>query len=358
LDKIIISFKYNNRVINKTINYYQKYVEQADGSWKKTYVKQTINPDHWAIRNAIHQETVYGKLTEKVYKSVTLSTALKDPARIANKSIRKEILRLFKQLETEKEVKKHLKKNPILRNEKEVSKVEYIDYADYATSKLRLDESIKVKQIESIVDKSTKYDVYKHLEKYHGDIKEAFSENGLIEFNSSRLHKVETVTVKQDYGISKQLGEQIPKNRQIVKGAKGTNLFYVIHEDNQSKKLQVDKESTVAFMDVIDAMKDKEEFVVPRDGMSYFTLSPGDLVYVFDEGEERVLPEKIEYERIYKCVSFTKIDCFFIPNQISNVLENKKEFGPLNKLEKSLFNTTIKRNCIKLNIDRLGHLIK
>src|SRR5690606_675152 len=53
LNKIVISFKQNLRVINKATNYYEKIVEG-----KKVKVKQEgVN---WAIRKPIHKETVSG----------------------------------------------------------------------------------------------------------------------------------------------------------------------------------------------------------------------------------------------------------------------------------------------------------
>lgn len=57
LQDIVVSFKQNLRVINRTTNYYQRY----DESGKKVFVPQT-GGDSWAIRKPLHKDTVYGEV--------------------------------------------------------------------------------------------------------------------------------------------------------------------------------------------------------------------------------------------------------------------------------------------------------
>ncbi|WP_410479454.1 type II CRISPR RNA-guided endonuclease Cas9 [Polaribacter sp. HL-MS24] len=59
LEKTIVSFKQNLRVINKTNNKTWQWVPQENGAFKKELVKQTIG-NNWAIRKPMHKETVSG----------------------------------------------------------------------------------------------------------------------------------------------------------------------------------------------------------------------------------------------------------------------------------------------------------
>jgi CRISPR-associated endonuclease Csn1 len=56
----MVSFMQNVRVINKTINYYQKWI-QEEGKLKKGIAKQTKG-DNWAIRKPLHKDTVSGEV--------------------------------------------------------------------------------------------------------------------------------------------------------------------------------------------------------------------------------------------------------------------------------------------------------
>jgi len=113
----------------------------------------------------------------------------------------------------------------------------------------------------------------------------------------------------------------------------------------------------MSFNDLLDIEKAGEEYAEQREKFSYFTLSPGDLVYV-PEGTNLPLPQELDPSKIYKCVSFSKGDCFFVPQNVSSVIVNKLEFKSLNKMERSLGGVMIKSRCVKLKIDRLGTVVQ
>jgi CRISPR-associated endonuclease Csn1 len=69
LDKVIVSFKQNLRVINKTVNSYQKWIER-DGLVVKQFAKQKSG-DNWAIRKSMHKDTVSGEVSLKFKKEGT-----------------------------------------------------------------------------------------------------------------------------------------------------------------------------------------------------------------------------------------------------------------------------------------------
>ena len=60
--------------------------------------------------------------------------------------------------------------------------------------------------------------------------------------------------------------------------------------------------------------------------------------------------------RIYKVVSFSKAQSFFIRNDVAISIVNKEEFSSLNKMERSMDDQMIKDCCIKLKVDRLGNI--
>ena len=83
LENIIVSFKQNLRVINKTTNHIQHYDENG----KKVLVKQEKG-DSWAIRKSMHKETVFGEVNLRFKKTVAITEAVKYPERIVNKRCR------------------------------------------------------------------------------------------------------------------------------------------------------------------------------------------------------------------------------------------------------------------------------
>ena len=80
-----------------------------------------------------------------------------------------------------------------------------------------------------------------------------------------------------------------------------------------------------------------------------FILSPNDLVY---------LPDSESRNSIYKMVSCTGNRVFFIPETWATVINNGYELGSLNKIEMSLEELNIKQRCEKIEVDRLGRIIK
>ena len=96
-----------------------------------------------------------------------------------------------------------------------------------------------------------------------------------------------------------------------------------------------------------------------------FTLSPNDLVYVPNEEEQEDLDllninnfTKDQVGKVYKMVSSSLGQCFFVQNNVSTTIVNKFEFSALNKMERSIENIMIKENCWKLKVDRLGNIKK
>ena len=91
-----------------------------------------------------------------------------------------------------------------------------------------------------------------------------------------------------------------------------------------------------------------------------FVLSPNDLVYL-PTSEDIVnghITQPIDKSRIYKMVSSSGSQFFFIKHNIANIIVDKYEFSPLNKMERAISNEMIKEICIPVKVDRLGNIVK
>ena len=89
-----------------------------------------------------------------------------------------------------------------------------------------------------------------------------------------------------------------------------------------------------------------------------FVLSPNDLVYVptQEELQNGTMNYPLDKKRIYKMVSCTGNQCFFIQSYTANVVWDKNEYSALNKMERSITGEMIKEICIPIKVDRLGNL--
>ena len=159
------------------------------------------------------------------------------------------------------------------------------------------------------------------------------------------------------------------KSHQFVEGAKGTNLYFIVYLVDGERKYK-----TLPFHLVLEAQKEavnknislcnweqyldsflKEKGVVDNDWEYQFSLSPNDLVYVPLDREE-IKEEIIDKSRIYKMVSSSASDCFFVANNVAKVIVDKKEYSPLNKMERAITGEQIKKVCVPLKVDKLGNI--
>ena len=117
---------------------------------------------------------------------------------------------------------------------------------------------------------------------------------------------------------------------------------------------------TVALNEVIERLKQGLSPVPETNGNNaklLFCLSPNDLIYVPSE-EELVKGEiYVNGDRIYKMVSSSGPQCFFIKGTVATCIVNKLEFSPLNKMERAISGEMIKEICIPIKVDRLGNII-
>lgn len=385
LQKIIVSFKKNNRVINRTVNYYQKWETQEDGTQKKVIVKQKKG-DNWAIRKPLHKDTVSALVNLRFKKEVTLSAALENTERIVDKELKQKIKYLKEVGYDNKKILKYFKDNKF--NDQVISRVEVYKFTNeeektkVAASRVRLDESFNEKKIESITDTGIQKILLAQLDLYKNKTDEngkpvapetlAFSQDGLdtlnknlTQLNGGKPHApIYKVRTYETLGNKFAVGLQGNKKDKYVEAAKGTNLFFAIYKDEKGNRSY----ETVPLNIVIERQKqglsscpDTNE---NGNGL-LFGLSPNDLVYV-PKDEEIMEPSSIDFNdlnaeqltRIYKFVSSSGSQAFFIQQYVANSVVNKFEFSALNKMEKSVEEQMIKSICYKLQTDRLGKIIK
>lgn len=363
LEKMVVSFKNTNRVLARGTNQTEFWCSENGKTIKKKQKQQS--EDLWAIRQPLHKETVFGSITLRRYKQVSLNNAIEDYQKIADPTLRNILKALMKQYNNDAgKVKKHLKDNPLKLDGKEINSVTVFYFEEFSTTRKALDTTFNYKMIEKVSNQRIQNILKSHLDKFGGDPEKAFTPEGIEEMNS-RLHlPILKVRWYESMGKKFPLGESGINAKKFVEAAKGTNLFFVVYENIETKERYFNDESSLALKNAVELMKNKLPLAEEKPGYRWFLLSPGDLVYVPECDDEGKVIENVEdidwnnispevNSKIYKVVSFTGSQAFFIPNSVAIVIENKKEYGSVNKIE-TIGKVTIKKSCIKLLIDRLG----
>ncbi|MDR1583671.1 MAG: type II CRISPR RNA-guided endonuclease Cas9, partial [Prevotellaceae bacterium] len=370
LEKIIVSFKQNLRVIKKATNNYEKY---QDG--KKTEIKQEgVN---WAIRKPLHKDTVFAKvyLLDET-KEMTLKKALekvkqtRDINIIVDKKLREIVKTLFK-IYNDEEIQSSLK-NERLKN---ISKVKVFEQKaatrflnDLVSVFNGVSAADKAKEtIKKITDTGIQKILFAHLSAKENNPTLAFSPEGIeemnkniVQLNDNKPHQpVYKVRIYEPIGNKFQVGYVGNKKDKYVEAAKSTNLFFAVYVDENGNRTF----ETIPLNVVIERLKQGLPEVPEHNDKGHlllFHLSPNDLVYVpkKEEVESTHIKMIANLNRIYKIVSFTGNRLYAVPYYVAKSLVDKVEYTQLNKVESDIEdNLSIKHVCIKLKIDRLGGIL-
>ena len=372
LKGIIISFKQNQRVINKASNKYISYYDE-DGKLRldkaghpvKGMTVQKANASWWAIRKPMHKDTVFGKVHLRKTKEIRLSFALTCIDSIIDKELKNELKRLVGLGYDEKRIKKFFSEgeNKDIWAEFNPNKIKvyYFTEDTYATRKT-LDDSFDEKKIKtSVTDTGIQKILINHLKESGGDPKIAFSPDGidrmnanLTSLNGGKMHKPIYKVRVYEAASKFAVGTDGNKKDKYVEAAKGTNLYFGVYADSKG----VRSYETVALNDVIERLKNGLAPVPEVNGQNaklLFCLSPNDLVYVPSEEEisKGTAITQLVSDRIYKIVSFTNKRIYGIPYNVSKVIVDKVEYTQLNKIEF----ISEKGICIPIKVDRLGNIV-
>ena len=392
LENIIVSFKQNQRVINKTTNSFQHFDENG----KKTFAKQGKG-DSWAIRKPMHKDTVFGEINLRKEKSVSLNEAIKVPERILNKNIKEKILELKNNKIDAKSIKKYMEEYHMGGYGIDASKIDVFYFTKetkerfFATRK-NLDISFNRAKIEdSIADSGIQKILLAHLERKNGDAEQAFSPDGIdemnkkiIELNNGKFHQPILKVRVYEKADKFAVGQKGNKKVKFVEAAKGTNLFFAVFEKDGKRSYL-----TIPLNVMIDCQKQygnqwknnieaylKEKELAEKDVKLQFILSPNDLVYLPTEEDLEKGIKTINKERIYKFIDPNSDKGNFVPYSSANVIfsvnfsDQKKrgisypiqdEFGvgsQASKNPRAITGEMIKETCIPIKVDRLGNVIE
>jgi CRISPR-associated endonuclease Csn1 len=399
LENIIVSFKQNLRVINKTTNHYQHF----DESGKKVMIKQE-GGDSWAIRKSMHKDTGWGEVNLRFKKQVSLNEALKTPQYIVNADFRGNVVKWLKLGMDAKAIKKLVEGQKDVWSDIDVKKIwvyyftketndRYFatrflsDLVGYMSGVKDYDKAIA--KIEGITDTGIQKILKAHL-KAKGDNPElAFSADGIDEMNRiivdfekiknyqlKKVHKPIYKVRRYECGNKYSIGQIGCKAKKFVEADKGTNLFFAIFSSEKINKETGEMESVRSYLTIplnvmIDCQKKfgsqwrdnieaylKENNLVSSDVKLLFILSPNDLVYLPTKEELKDGIKVVDKKRIYKMVSSSGNQCFFINEKVAKTIVDKVEFTSLNKAERAITGEMIKEICIPLKVDRLGNIIE
>lgn len=381
LQSIIVSFKQNLRVINKTSNHYTTII-----NGKHTTNTQTAG-DSWAIRKPLHKETVFGEVNLQLKKKISIKNALADINSIVNRELKEKIKEKKGMGYTDKQVAEYLDKNKDIWSEAANGKIEVYYYTKdtndryFATRKdllsLMADCSTVAaaeKAIDSITDSGIRAILRAHMVAEGNNPAEAFSADGLERMNRNietlngghshmPIKKVRVFEQANKFSV----GTTGQKATKFVEAAKGTNLFFVIHTNGKGSRGY----ATVPLNIVIELQKQyeknwKEHLVerlcrddlslMPKNAQLLYVLSPGDLVYVPKGPHDVIKKIDIEPSRIYKCVSMSgnALDC--VQYYMSRMIGDAIEYTRHNKMQRAITGEMIKEVCIPIQVDRLGNI--
>ena len=384
LEDIIVSFKQNLRVINKTTNHYQHYDENG-----KKVLRPQQKGDSWAVRKSMHKDTVFGEVNLRMKKTVSLNEAVKHPERIVNKDFKIKVKELLREGRDVKYIKKYVEENKDVWSDIILSKIEVYYYTNetndrYFATRKPLDMSFDKKKIEtSVTDTGIQKILLAHLATKGGDPELAFSPDGIDEMNriitslnGGRYHKPILKVRVYEKADKFAVGQTGNKSAKFVEAAKGTNLFFAVCSSEKLNKETGETEKVRSYLTIplnvmIDCQKKygiqwefnietylKDENLMPTNQKLLFILSPNDLVYLPTKEELKEGIKVVDKKRIYKMVSSSGTACFFVNGKVAKPIVDKVEFSPLNKAERAITGEMIKEICIPLKVDRLGNIIE
>lgn len=368
LENIIVSFKQNLRVINRTSNRYETYVtDRSSGKLVKMRVAQTKG-DSWAIRKSMHKDTVFGKVNLRMEKDMKLKTAIDACDSIVDKKVRSAVRAMLAEGKTSKDIASYMIEHAgnypaIVDGSVKVYYFTEDTNSHYYATRKKLDSSFTVKNIEQITDSGIRKILMTHLEEFGGKTELAFSSDGLERMNTDitrlnggvphcPIYSVRVCEKADKFAI----GATGNKSKKYVEAAKGTNLFFAVYVDAKGNRSY----ETIPLNVAVENMKAGLPIASDRDGEKLlFVISPNDLVYLptVEELETRRISTPLDRSRIYKAVSCTGNQLFFLPYMVSKLIYDKCEFYSLNKMERALTGEMIKEICFPVKVDRLGNII-
>lgn len=252
-----------------------------------------------------------------------------------------------------------------------------------ALTKLAGKKEAVLKVIAKVIDRQLRNELKKHLlEAFEGDPKEAFSAEGIKEFNRERSIPVYTVKVtyqaegkaKEGEDALQRLDRKISYNSKLYvktgdnyafgilqKGDKRTSDIISFYDAAILAKEGMKKGKTDVAEIVADYFRERNPgaqllFLLKQNELVY--LPTADETIPTNEGDERYATfwndTAERAKKVYAVVKFSGKEIYFLKHDIASVIE-KKEFRSQNCYQ-SLDGVSIKDKCIKIQVDRLGQI--
>lgn len=418
LENIIVSFKQNLRVINKTTNRYQHY----DKNGKKVFVKQEKG-DSWAIRKSMHKATIWGEINLRFKKEISLEKALENPQTIVNKEFKQKVRELLNEGRDAKFIKKYVENNKDVWSDIDISKIEVYyftqnvkdkngiikdryfatrflsDLVTYMAGVKEYDKAIK--KIEGITDTGIQKILRAHLKAKDNNPEIAFSPDGIdemnrniVELNNGKFHHPIYKVRRFEKGNKFPIGKTGNKGVKFAEADDGTNLFFAIFGTEKTNKETGETETVRSYLTIplnvmIDCQKKygsqwrsnietylQEQQLVTSEAKLLFILSPNDLVYLPTKEELKDGVKVVDKKKIYKFIDPNSNKGNFVPYSSANVIfsinftdQKKKgisypiqdEFGvgsQASKNPRAITGEMIKETCLPIKVDRLGNIIE
>ncbi len=379
LENIIVSFKQNLRVINKSSN---RSVRFVDG--KKQMVPQKKG-DNWSIRKSLHKATVFGEVNLRKKKFANLNYALQHVEDIVEKDLRTKLRELLQEGKDEKQIKKYFASEPDVWADVNLKRIEVFYYTKdtndhYYAVRTALDDSFTEDYIRNkVTSEAIQKILLAHLARCNNDPKLAFSPDGIEQMNADIQQLNNGVPHKPIYKVRKYeeskkkfaVGQIGSKSKKFVEAADGTKLYTFVYEKTNPDYSKSRKLVELSLVDVISAQKEygkhwKQEIdkklhlqgSVAAEYSFAFSISPGNLVYV--PTEEEIQRQKYDFSanRIYKVVSLDGENPNFIPSNIASMIVDSVEYTRHNKTSRDAYGRLIKEICVPIKVDRLGNIIE
>ncbi|MDZ7741872.1 MAG: hypothetical protein U5Q03_09020 [Bacteroidota bacterium] len=255
LEKTIVSFKQNIRIINKANNKTWQWVTK-NGKLRKEKVKQTKG-ENWAIRKPMHKETVSGFVKVRLKKEVSFNNGVKEWENLVDKKLKSIIRKLISEGKSQKEISKYFRKNTYKKDGSKVNKLELYDFTQNATAtRIALSDKFTKKQLQNVTDSGIRKILESHVKNYtDGNWNERFDlafspegieemNNNIKELNGGKEHQpIYKVRVYEE-GNKFAVGETGNKREKFVEAAKGTNLFFAIYWNEEKQKREFEDNTT------------------------------------------------------------------------------------------------------------------
>ena len=320
---------------------------------------------------------------------VQLKKAVANPKAVVDKDLKKKLMAMIELGFDLKKIKQYFEDNKDAWQDIDLKKIKVYYFTketndrffatrfgnDIVSLFAKVDKQSKAKDIiSSITDTGIQKILLRHLEANDNDVQKAFSAEGveqmnrnIVELNNGKPHKPIYKVRKYEQADKFAVGVKGNKDSKFVEAAKGTNLFFAVYQKEtvDSTTGDIIKKrifDTIPLKTVIDRQKNMQT-VAPeeKDGAKLlFVLSPNDLVYLPTEEEisSGIINQPLERDRIYKMVSSSGNQCFYIKYNVASSIVDKFEFSPLNKMERALTGEMIKEICVPIKVDRLGNVIE